>query len=161
MPHLRLPHKAINCGGQFGDAFAFGGHGVEDGAVEAFGVEFQRHAVGAGVIALVDDEDIGDLHDAGFDGLDIVAHTGDEDDDSDLGDGGDLDSVLAGADGFDDDVVAAGGVHEAGEIGGGAGESAQGAAGGHGTDEDPRVGVVPLHADAIAQNGAAGRDYVI
>src|ERR1019366_284575 len=146
----------VQGGGQFGDAFAFGGHGVEDGAVEAFGVEFQRHAVGAGVIGLVDDEDIGDLHDAGFDSLDIVAHAGDEHDDGDLGDGGDLDLVLADADGFDDDVIPAGGVHEAGEIGGGAGESAQGAAGGHGTDEDSRVGVVLLHADAIAQNGAAG-----
>src|ERR1035437_7195594 len=129
-------------GGPIGDAFAFGGHGVEDGAVEAFDVEFQLHAVGAGVIGLVDDEDIGYLHDAGFDSLDIVAHAGDEHDDGDLGDGGDLDLVLADADGFDDDVIPAGGVHEAGEIGGGAGESAQGAAGGHGTDEDSRVGVV-------------------
>ena len=39
---------------QFGDAFAFGGHGAEDGAGEAFGVEFQFHAVGAGMIGLVD-----------------------------------------------------------------------------------------------------------
>src|ERR1039458_7712279 len=59
-------------GDQLGDAFAFGGYGAEDGAGEAFGVEFQLHAVGAGMVALVDDEDIGDLHDAGFDGLDIV-----------------------------------------------------------------------------------------
>src|SRR5450759_1295409 len=150
MPHLRLSYLAINGGHEFGDAFAFGGHGVEAGASKAFGVEVQRHAVGAGVIGLVDDEDIGDLHDAGFDGLDIVAHAGDEDDDGDLGEGGDLDFVLADADGFDDDVIPAGGVHEAGEIGGGSGEAAHGAAGGHGADEDSRVGVVLLHADAIA-----------
>src|ERR1035438_8690906 len=52
---------------QFGDAFACGGHRVEDGAGEAFGVKFQLHAVGAGAIGFVDDEDVGDLHDAGLD----------------------------------------------------------------------------------------------
>ena len=157
MPHLRRSRKRfVNGGDQFGDAFAFGGHGAQDGAGEAFGVEFQLHAVGAGVIALVDDEDIGDLHDAGLDGLHIVAHAGDQHDYGHLRDGGDLDLVLPDADGFDDDVIPAGGVHQAGQIGGGAGEAAHGAAGGHGTDEDSGVGVVLLHADAIAQNGAAG-----
>src|ERR1035437_3899410 len=108
------------------------------------------------MIALVDDEDIGDLHDAGFDGLDIVAHAGDQDHYGDLGDGGDLDLVLTDADGFDDDVIPAGGVHEVGQVGGGAGQSAHGAAGGHGTYEDAGIGVVLLHAYAVAQNGAAG-----
>src|ERR1039458_5620073 len=108
------------------------------------------------MIALVDDEDIGDLHDAGLDGLDIVAHAGDQDHYGDLGDGGNFDLVLTDADGFDDDVIPAGGVHEAGEVGGGAGQSAHGAAGGHGTDEDAGGGGVLLHAYAVAQNGAAG-----
>ena len=73
-----------------------------------------------------------------------------------LGDAGDFHFVLADADGFDEDVVAAGGGHQAGEIGGGAGESAHGAAGGHGADEDAGVGVVLLHAYAVAEDGASG-----
>src|SRR5664280_992144 len=141
---------------QFGDTFAFGGHRAEDGAGEAFGVKFLFHAVGAGAIALVDDEDVGDLHDAGLDGLHIVAHAGDQHHNRDLRHGGDLDFVLPDADGFDDDVIPAGGVHEVRQIGRSARQAAHGAAGGHGTDEDAGVGVVLLHADAIAQNGAAG-----
>src|ERR1039458_1011873 len=38
----------------------------------------------------------------------------------------------------------------------GPGQSAHGAAGGHGAYEDTRIGVVTLHAYAVAQNGAAG-----
>ena len=141
---------------QFGDAFAFGGHGAEDGAGEAFGVQFLLHAVGAGLVGLVDHEDVGDLHDAGLDGLDVVAHAGDQHDHGHLRQDGDFDFVLPHAHGFDDDVVSAGGVHQARQVGGGAGQAADGAARGHGADEDAGIGVVLLHADAVAQDGAAG-----
>jgi hypothetical protein len=68
---------------------------------------------------------------------------------------GDGDFSLADAHGFDDHVVFAGGVHQLDQIGGGAGEAAETAAGGHGADEDAGVGVVLLHADAVAEDGAA------
>ncbi len=42
------------------------------------------------------------------------------------------------------------------EISGGAGESAGRAARGHGADEDAGIGVMPLHADAVAEDRAAG-----
>ena len=41
-------------------------------------------------------------------------------------------------------------------IGGGARQAADGAAGGHGADEDAGVGVMLLHADAVAEDRAAG-----
>ena len=58
-------------------------------------MEFQLHAVGAGLIGLVDHEDVGDLHDAGLDRLHVVTHAGDQHDDGHLRDAGDLDFVLA------------------------------------------------------------------
>ncbi len=119
-------------------------------------MKFQFHAVGAGTIGLVDDEDVGDFHDAGLDGLNVVTHAGDEDDYGHLGDGGDVDFVLPDANGLDDHVIPAGGVHQAGQVGGGTGQAADGSASGHGADEDSGIGVVLLHADTIAEDGAAG-----
>ena len=52
--------------------------------------------------------------------------------------------------------VAAGGVEHGGNVGGGAGQSAERAARGHAADEDSGIGVVVLHANAVAQNRAAG-----
>ena len=49
------------------------------------------------MIAFVDDEDIADFHDAGFESLDIVACAGREDEDDYSGDARDLDFVLADA----------------------------------------------------------------
>ena len=67
------------------------------GQIEAFGVEFALHAVGAGLVGLVDHEDVGDLHDAGLDRLDVVAHAGHQHHDGDLRDAGDFHFVLAHA----------------------------------------------------------------
>ena len=51
----------------------------------------------------------------------------------------------------------AGAAEKAGKRRAGAGESADCAAGCHGADEDAGVGVVALHADAVAEDRAAGR----
>ncbi len=140
-----------------GEADAGGGDGFEDGlfAVD-FHFDFAEEFVGAGVVGFVDDEEVGDFHDAGLDGLDLVALTGDEEDGDNVGEAGDVDFILADADGLDEDDVEAGGVDDIHEAGGGRGEAAHGAAGGHGTDEDAGVVVVALHADAVAEEGAAG-----
>ncbi len=114
------------------------------------------HTVGAFAVAFVDHEDVGDLHDAGFDALHVVAHAGDEDDDGDIGDAHDVDFILADANGLDHNQVAAGGVEHGGNVGGGARQSAQGAARGHAANVDAGVGEVVLHADAVAEDGAAG-----
>ncbi len=58
------------------------GDGADDGpAIEwlgeaEHGLEFALHAFRAGLVGFIDDEDVGDFHDAGFDGLHIVAHAG-------------------------------------------------------------------------------------
>ena len=59
-------------------------------------------------------------------------------------------------DGLDQDPVEAGGVEQVDRVARGAGEAAHGAAGGHRADEDARIGVERLHADAVAEEGAAG-----
>ena len=64
--------------------------------------------------------------------------------------------VLADAHGLDQHPVEAGGVEQVDRVARGAGEAAHGAAGGHRADEDAGVGVEGLHADAVAQEGAAG-----
>jgi hypothetical protein len=88
--------------------------------------------------------------------LDVVAHAGDEDDYGDIGEAGDFDFILTDADGFDDDVIAAGGVEEESHFESAAGQAAEFAATGHGADEDGGVGVMTLHADTVAEDCAAG-----
>ena len=147
----------------FADASAFGGDGADDewspgiGAVrEGEGrFQFTFQLVGAVEVGLVEDEDIGNLHNARLEGLNVVAVIGREDDKRDVGEPGDFDFVLADADGFDDDDIAASGVEEQRHIGGGWGKAAEMAAGGHGADEDAGVRVVLQHADAVAEDGAA------
>ena len=67
-----------------------------------------------GLVALVDDDEVGDLEQAGLDRLDLVAHLGRLEDDRRVGRGRDLDLALAGPDGLDEDQVEAGGVEDGG-----------------------------------------------
>ena len=120
------------------------------------GAEILFQPFRAGEIGFVDGEDVGDFHDAGFDGLHIVAHARDEDDDGDISEAGDFDFVLTDADGFDEDVVAAGGIEQERQFESAAREAAEFAAARHGADEDAGVGVMLLHADAVAEDGAVG-----
>ncbi len=119
-------------------------------------MNFALQPLRAGLVGFVDHEDVGDLHDAGLDGLHIVAHARHQHHHGHLRHARDLDFVLAHAHGFDEDEVFAGGIQQRGQVRGGARQSADRAARGHGADEDARIGVVPQHADAVAQNGAAG-----
>ena len=70
----------------------------------------------------------------------------------DIGQRHDIHFVLADANGFDHDQVASAGVEHGGDIGGGAGQSAERAARGHAADVDARIGVMRLHANAVAEN---------
>jgi hypothetical protein len=119
-------------------------------------LQFLLYTVGAGLVGLVDHEDVGDLHDPGLDRLDVVTHPGDQHHHRYLRQVRDLDFVLPHSHRLDQHVVPAGHIHQPREIGGGAGQAAGGAAGGHRPDEDAGIGVVLLHADAVAQNRAAG-----
>jgi hypothetical protein len=146
------------------EAVAGGGGGADDGRdvvrmVRGEGLEaadFLLDAVGAFAVGLVDDEDVGDFHDAGFEALDVVAHAGDEDDDGDVGEACNFDFILADADGFDEDHVFAAGFEDEGDVGGREGEAAEGAAGGHAAGVEAGVGDSLLKTDAVAEDGAAG-----
>ena len=120
------------------------------------GADLALHAFGAFAVALVDHEDVGDLHDAGLDGLHIVAHAGDENHNGDVGEAHDVDFILTDADGLDQDDVAAGGVEHGGDVGGGARQAAQRSARRHAANVNSGVGEMFLHADAVAQNRSAG-----
>ena len=64
----------------------------------------RRHEpIGAVAIGLVDDEDVGDLHDAGLERLHFVAGARHEDHERHVGRADDVDFVLADADRLDDD----------------------------------------------------------
>ena len=125
-------------------------------------VQAEQHAqlggglVGAGAVGLVDDEDIGDLQDARLDRLDVVAHAGHRHDDHRLRRAHDLDLGLPRADRLDDDDVEASGVERAHGVAGGGGQPAEAATAGHAADEDVGVAGQLLHADAVAEDRAAG-----
>ena len=151
--------------GESGDALLLRGDGEEyGGAVGIRGVvgevehavEFGDEGIGTGAVGLVDDEDVGDLEDAGLEGLDGIAHAGDGDDDGGVGGGGDIDLILTGADGLEDDDIVAGGVEDGGDIAGSFAEAAEGAAGGHAAEEDAGISGEVLHPDAVAEECAAG-----
>ena len=61
----------------------------------------------AGAVGLVDDQHVRDLEDAGFDGLDVVAHAGRFHHDGGVRQAGDVHLALSRADGFDDHHVEA------------------------------------------------------
>ncbi len=106
--------------------------------------------------AFADDVNVRDLEDAGLDGLDIVAQAWRRDDDRGVGGARDLDLVLADADRLDDDDVETGRVEDVDRVQRATGESAERAVGGHAAHEDAGVTGDVAHADAVAQDRAAG-----
>ena len=115
-----------------------------------------RGPLRAGLVALVDDHEVGDLQQAGLDRLDLVAHLGRLEDDGRVGRGRDLDLALAGPDGLDEDQVEPGRVEHGGCRGRRRGEPAGVPARGHRADEHVAVGRVGLHPDPVAEQRAAG-----
>jgi hypothetical protein len=107
-------------------------------------------------IALVDDDDVGDLEQARLDGLDLVAHVGRLYHHRCVGSGSHLHLALACADRLDQHDVETHGIEERRRSRGGRRQPTRMAARGHRPDEHPVVGGVGLHADAITEDGAAG-----
>ena len=118
--------------------------------------ELGRGPLRPGPVALVDDDDVGDLEEAGLDRLDLVAHLGRLEDDGRVGGRRDLDLALARADRLDEDEVEPARVEH--RRGGPARrrEPAGMAARGHRADEDVGVPGVGLHPDPVAEQRAAG-----
>ena len=114
------------------------------------GANLAFYAFGALAIALVDYEDVGDLHDSRLDGLDVIAHAGNQNHDRDVGEPHDIDFILADADGLNEDDVAPRGIEHGGNVRRGARQAAQRSAGSHAANINSRVGEMFLHADAVA-----------
>ena len=87
--------------------------------------------------------------------LHVIAHARHEDHNRDIGQTHDIYFILADADGFNHDEVAAGSVQHRSDIGRGARQPAQRAARRHAANINPGIGEMILHADAVAQNRSA------
>ena len=88
--------------------------------------------------------------------LNVVAETRDRDDDDRLRETHHVDLVLSDADGLDEHEPEARRVHQVDRVGGRARQTAQGTTCGHRADEDAGVERQVAHADAIAEDRAAG-----
>ncbi len=119
-------------------------------------LEVPTGLAGAGTVGLVDDEQVGDLHQAGLVGLDGVAPPRVEDHQRGVGGRGHGHLLLSDPDGLDQDQRQADGAEDPEGVGDGGGQATQVAAGGHRPDEDLLVEGVVLHPDPVAQDGAAG-----
>ena len=115
--------------------------------------QLRLHPFGPVAIRLVDDEDVGDLEEAGLHHLDRVARLGHEDDDRRVSEPHDVELRLAHADRLDDHVLHPEGVEQAGHVTRRPRDAAVAAAAGEAPDEDSRVEEVGLHPDAVAQHG--------
>ena len=105
---------------------------------------------------LVDHQDVGDLEQSRFHGLDVVAETGRGDDDAHIRHFGHVDVGLAGADRLEQDDVLAGGIERVDHAHRGRAQAAQMSAAGERAHEHAVVVERRRHADAVAQDGAAG-----
>ena len=61
------------------------------------------HLLDSGTIALIDNEDIADLHDAGFESLDVVTHARHENHDRHVSEFHNIDFILPDSHGFNED----------------------------------------------------------
>jgi hypothetical protein len=99
---------------------------------------------------------VGNLQDAGLDGLHLVAQARRAGDDARVGQVHDLHFRLPGAHGFDDHAVKAGRIEQVDDAARGRRQPAHMPARGHRTDEDIRVRAMFAHAHTVAQHRAAG-----
>src|SRR5262249_12229845 len=145
------------------NAFILGGNGSNHLGMPSLSRRHQRQhgvkllfqALGTFTVGFVEHEDVADFHEAGFHVLNVVAQTGNQDNQNAIGEADDIHFVLADAHGFNEYLMLAGGVENKGDFGRSSGQPAQKSARSHGADKDARIAGMALHADAIAENSAA------
>ena len=108
-------------------------------------------------IALVDHEDVGDLHQARFVGLHRIAPAWVDHNNGGVGFARDLDLYLSDTNGLDQDPFATNGIEQANGLGGRQRQAAKMTTRGHRANEHTGIGGVILHTHTIAQDGAAGK----
>ena len=144
------------------DSGLLGRHRLDDRHIELLAPQLQHvlELLGGAPrqrqVGLVHHQHVGDFQNAGFHRLNVVAHVGCVDHHAEIGDLGHLDFRLAGADGLDDDEIAAGGVHDIDDAVDALRQTAEVAARRHGANEDVGIFGVAPHPHAVAENGAAG-----
>jgi hypothetical protein len=119
-------------------------------------LEIPHRRVGPVAVGLVHGEDVGALEDARLDGLHLVAHARGHHHERRVGRPRDLQLVLPDAHRLDQDHAVARRVEDAHHVPRAARQAAHVTARRHGPDEHAVVGRVPRHADAVAEDGAAG-----
>ena len=102
-------------------------------------------------VALVHDEQVGDLEESGLRRLNAVAHAGGKQHNCGVGGRCDVDLGLSDTDGFHQDDVEAGRLENANRLRRGGSHTAELPARRHRPDEDIRVGGVRLHANAVTK----------
>ena len=117
--------------------------------------DFGNRAVSAFAIRFVHHENIRDLHHACLHHLHIVTHAGHQHDDRDVGGARDLDLILPDTDRLDRDDMLAGGIEHERGIRRRPRQPAQMAPRRHAANEHAGILRVRLHANAIAEHGAA------
>src|SRR6267154_6666180 len=103
-------------------------------------------------VRFVDDKDVGDLENAGFDHLHPVAEVRRQDYNCGVGHRGDLELRLTDADRLEDDLVEPKGTQQADRLPGRERQAAEVSAGSHAADENLRIERMTLHADAVAED---------
>ena len=129
---------------------------LDNAGARLHGANLAFDSFGSVAITFVDHKDVGDFHDAGLDGLHVIAHARNQNDDGDVGKTNDVHFILSDTDGFDHDDIATRGIENSRSVGRGAGQATERTAGGHAANEDAGIGVVVLHANAVAQNRSPG-----
>src|SRR6185312_10787197 len=119
------------------------------------GANFAFDAIGAFPVALVDHEHVRNFHNAGFDRLHIVSHSGHENYDGDLREAHDINFILTDSDSLDEDNVFPRCIEQRGNIRSRRSESSEKASSRHTADIDSRIGVMCQHANTIPKNRAA------
>ena len=151
---------------QFGHARAGGGLGAHDRRPPLSGAERLQgevrldgchHAIGTVAVGLVDDEDVGNLHDPGLERLDVIAGARHEHDQGDIGGADDVHFVLPHAHGLNDDHRLARRVEHDCCVRGGARQPAKMTARGHAANEHAGIARVRLHPNSVAKHRPAGK----
>src|SRR6266566_3602593 len=113
--------------------------------------------VRTGFVGFTDDEDIGNLENTGLDGLNVIAHAGSRHHHNGVGGTHDLNLCLTRAYRLDHDWIVSRGIHGSHDVTGCGRETSQIATAGHTANKDVGVAGQFHHANAITEDGAAGK----
>src|SRR5215469_8086107 len=155
--------ESFERGGKFVDSAVFRGHRADDNWMPPVaghdqgehGVKLLFEAARSFAVAFVENKNVSDLHQAGFHVLNVVAEAGNQHDDDAIGQSYDINLILADANGLNQDLMLARCIEEKSDFRRSTREAPEKTSGGHGADENAAVAGVTLHADAVAENGAA------